>query len=321
MDFAVMKILRAVDEHGGVRPAARSLNLSPSAVSQQLKALSETLGFPVVERSGANLKITRGGETLARLADRIGGEWESVVKACRDEHWSGGHVTVRLGAFCSAQELCVIDTIKRLHESTPFRVTVSIATTEHSWTELHRGQLDAAISLAEVHRKKDVTVSAHPLWRERLLIVVPKTFASLVQPLESPRALARIPWLLPPAGTVGDQIVRMFFVRHGFRPHVIGRSAEWPLVQKMVAQLGAAALIPASAISYDTDVLRATIDPELLPVRNVSLFAATSVPGVDGWLPALRSALSATLQQSSQAGGHLEVLSTATVDNSLESTA
>ena len=54
----------AVVEAGGVRQAARVVNLSPSSVSRSLQHLEEYLGFPLLDRRGKRMIATAHGETL-----------------------------------------------------------------------------------------------------------------------------------------------------------------------------------------------------------------------------------------------------------------
>ncbi len=63
-----LRLVLAVADAGGATRAARSLSLSQSAVSHQLKNLEERLGQRVFERDGRGLKITPAGERLLALA-------------------------------------------------------------------------------------------------------------------------------------------------------------------------------------------------------------------------------------------------------------
>lgn len=69
MHFPSMTALRALDavaSLGSISEAASELNLTPSAVSHQLKILENTLGFALTERVGRGIRITYQGERYAR---------------------------------------------------------------------------------------------------------------------------------------------------------------------------------------------------------------------------------------------------------------
>ena len=56
---------------GGVRRAAQSLNLTQPAVSARIKALEETLGVALFERTSSGLVLTKRGDMLVRYAEQF----------------------------------------------------------------------------------------------------------------------------------------------------------------------------------------------------------------------------------------------------------
>ena len=66
-----LRLFRAVAREGTLTGAARSLNLSQSAVSTQIKALEGALGHDLFERRGRNLEITEAGRIALDHADDI----------------------------------------------------------------------------------------------------------------------------------------------------------------------------------------------------------------------------------------------------------
>ncbi len=70
LDRDQLATLRAVVDAGTFDAAARTLSLTPSAVSQRIKALEQQLGRVLVERSKP-VRATESGEVLIRLAREI----------------------------------------------------------------------------------------------------------------------------------------------------------------------------------------------------------------------------------------------------------
>ncbi|MGI9244814.1 MAG: LysR family transcriptional regulator [Verrucomicrobiales bacterium] len=58
----------AVVEAGGVRQAARIVNLSPSAISRSVQQLEEHFGVSVIKRDSGQMVVTAQGETLLKEA-------------------------------------------------------------------------------------------------------------------------------------------------------------------------------------------------------------------------------------------------------------
>ena len=67
----LLRALVAVADSGGVTRAAEALGRTQPAVSLQIKRLEETVGRPLLVRSGRGLGLTPAGETLIGYARRI----------------------------------------------------------------------------------------------------------------------------------------------------------------------------------------------------------------------------------------------------------
>ena len=59
-----LQYFEAVARHGSVKMAADELNVSPSAISHQLRELKNYLGEEVVIKSGRGIRLTETGEQL-----------------------------------------------------------------------------------------------------------------------------------------------------------------------------------------------------------------------------------------------------------------
>jgi LysR family transcriptional regulator (chromosome initiation inhibitor) len=70
LDLEQLRTLRAVVERGTLDAAAAALHVTPSAVSQRLKALETTAGQVLLVRSKP-ARPTRAGETVLRLARQV----------------------------------------------------------------------------------------------------------------------------------------------------------------------------------------------------------------------------------------------------------
>lgn len=66
-----LEILLAVAEHGSMTGAAQALHLSHSAVSLQVRKLSEAVGAPLHEVIGKRLYLTEAGSAVAATAEEV----------------------------------------------------------------------------------------------------------------------------------------------------------------------------------------------------------------------------------------------------------
>ena len=67
IDVGLLRAFAAVAETGGVTSAARALNLTQAAVSQQIKRLEEFFALGLFDREQRRLALTPTGRTAAGL--------------------------------------------------------------------------------------------------------------------------------------------------------------------------------------------------------------------------------------------------------------
>ena len=96
-----LQLLREVARRGTIKAAAVAMDVTPSAVSQQLRILEAEAGVPLLERHGRRVRLTEAGEALVRHADAVTAALaaaESELAAARE----GISGTLRVAAFPTA---------------------------------------------------------------------------------------------------------------------------------------------------------------------------------------------------------------------------
>ncbi|MEC4590024.1 MULTISPECIES: LysR family transcriptional regulator [Nitrospirillum] len=94
-----LRLFRAVAAEGTVTGAARQLNLSPSALSTQLRTLEDSLGHPLFERRGRGLILTEAGRIALDHAVAIFRLAEDLSATLRNA--GGGQRALRVGALAT----------------------------------------------------------------------------------------------------------------------------------------------------------------------------------------------------------------------------
>jgi LysR family transcriptional regulator, glycine cleavage system transcriptional activator len=117
MSIPSLRALRAFAEVarvGSLAEAARSLHVSPSAVSHLLRDLEAALGFALFAGRGPGAPLTDQGTRLAR---RLGGAFEAIELAVDEvRHRSGD---VRVSALTSFSTLWLVPRLARLQARHP----------------------------------------------------------------------------------------------------------------------------------------------------------------------------------------------------------
>jgi len=143
LDLALIRTFVAVADHASMTAAANVLNLTQSAVSQQVKRLEEVLGAALFTRGRRGLAVTDAGERLLGKARRLLG--------LNDEIWSEmtAKVTrgsVRLGVPYDLIGTSLAPVLKAYTEACP-QVEISLVcnSSPRLLEALERGEIDVAV--------------------------------------------------------------------------------------------------------------------------------------------------------------------------------
>jgi LysR family glycine cleavage system transcriptional activator len=102
--LTALRAFEATARRSGFSPAARELNVTHAAVAQQVRALEEHLGIPLVRRDGRALALTEEGTRLAQALSEGFGTIQSALEALRDDG-AGRTVRITLTSGFAAQWL------------------------------------------------------------------------------------------------------------------------------------------------------------------------------------------------------------------------
>ena len=125
--------------------AARSLNLSASAVAQQLRALERELGVPLLVRIGRTVKITDQGNRILGHARQLVRDSGNLRGLAHDNTIAG---ELRLGACSTAMVGILPQVMARMNVKYPdVGIHVESANSVWLYTQVIAGNLDAACVL------------------------------------------------------------------------------------------------------------------------------------------------------------------------------
>jgi len=171
-----LRFLLAVARSGGVLAAADDLQITPSAVSQQLARLEAEVGRPLVRRTSRGAVLTDAGLALAEAAEDVEKTLTEVrARLLDDEDKPGG--TVRVGGFHSFLSQVLIPQIPAWREGHPrLRIEIVESAEDEMLRKLRAGELDIVIlelDVEESQRKLPARLTETPLLDEPWKLVVP----------------------------------------------------------------------------------------------------------------------------------------------------
>jgi LysR family glycine cleavage system transcriptional activator len=78
----------AAARYNSFKVAANSLNVSPSAISQQIKSLERHLGLSLFNRQKRDLRLTRAGKSFYQVAEKTINQYEAGYAHFAEQHFS-----------------------------------------------------------------------------------------------------------------------------------------------------------------------------------------------------------------------------------------
>jgi len=183
METGYLESFLLVVESGSVSEAARRLDLTPAAVTQQIRALERSLGAPLMARAGRTVQPTEAGHKLLHRARALLRE-VGAIKAVLASEDTGGELVI--GTINTALHSMLPDILAAFVQQHPgVQVFLRSGTTAALYKGIQQGELDAAVCLHPPFALAK-TFDWHLLREEPLVLLVPARLAR-----KDPHALLR----------------------------------------------------------------------------------------------------------------------------------
>ncbi len=291
MDVRRLRVLRELADRGSVTAVAAALAFTPSAISQQLKALADEVGMALTEPAGRGLRLTDAGRALAAQAEDVlaaVARAEAVVDRLRGTPRG----EVRVALFPSGARMllpgllarldAVPDVVPRCRDVDLTPADVRALTADFDVVVAHRDEHgpphDAAGRLVV------------PLLREPLDVVLPPGHPLARRRRLRLEDLAGEDWISVQVGWPVDDVLRSLAVRTGTTPRVVQRINDFAVTEDLVAAGRGVALLPRFS-TQDRGGRRLVRRP-LAGVRAARLVEAVLRPSA-AERPAVRTVLDA----------------------------
>ncbi|MDF0532073.1 LysR family transcriptional regulator [Tsukamurella sp. 8F] len=272
MDVHRLRILREFADRGTVVAAAAALDMTPSAVSQQLKVLAREAGVELLEPDGRRVRLTDAGLALVARAESVLGELDRA-RAEMDRYRNTPTGVVRLTMFPSSAELLLPGVLRRVEG-----VAVQATDLDLPGTELPAMLADADIVVT--HRDERAAplggprIASRTLMREPIDLCVPTGHPLVERARVEPGELGGLDWISVRDGFPVDDVLRSFSTVTGVQPRITQRINDFRSMQALVAAGLGVALMPRHAVTHP-----GVVALELAGVRAARILEVATRPG------------------------------------------
>jgi DNA-binding transcriptional LysR family regulator len=248
VDFRQLRYFVAVAEELHFGRAARRLNMSQPPLSQQIKALENFLGIPLLRRTNRHVELTPAGHYLLPEAQRLLREMSQVAERTKQaEAGLTGHL--RIGVNFSAPFHPFTSRLLQLFRERYPHVQTELVLHERpnilQLADIRSFDLDLAlIWLDDSHQKADIF--RLDLAKDDIQAVVSSDHPLAKKPRIHIRDFQDLPFISQPrhAGTQRYDCIMKAFASIDAQPRTMYEALQMPLVMSMVAAGQGVSLLP-----------------------------------------------------------------------------
>lgn len=240
-----------LDRTGSVSGAARALHVTPSAVSQRLKALSKALGIEVVTSSTSGSSCTEAGRVLVQHGLQALSHLTAAEEAARALASTQQH-EIAVACFPSGVGSLLPRIMKRIsNEDEQLRVRFDVMTSHEIVKALQDGSVDIGL-LARYPFDDPAGQGLHEvqLGRDELQVLLPREHSLALTDTVDLSDLEGVPVIVEGKNSQSCRSFLQTCDTESVNPKVVAYSPDAGVAIEMVAQGTGIAIVPGLAISW-----------------------------------------------------------------------
>jgi DNA-binding transcriptional LysR family regulator len=243
--------LAVAKERSFTRAAAR-LNVSQSAVSEQVSMLETEIGFSVFRRSSRGVELTERGRSFLYDAERVMGDVLSLSDTARRLHGAPSE-TLTIGMGSGMAQIFIPRLFRDVSKNLPdLRLEILTAPTKNIFSDLHEERLDAGIAIESDPERVPVGIVYERLTEAEMALIVHPThrLAHTRRPVAI-GALVSEPIIMSELTVGYGQVVLSLFADLGVRPNILA-VADNIETMKVIVQAGTGiAIVPRPSVANE----------------------------------------------------------------------
>jgi DNA-binding transcriptional LysR family regulator len=270
LDFRQLRYALSVSKERSFTGAAKRLNISQSAVSEQVKLLEQEIGFELFHRTSRGIESTDRGRTFLYESEQVMGDLLSLTDTARRLRGALSD-TLMIGMGSGMAQIFIPRMFADLKRDLPgVRLEIMTAPTKNIFNELHEERIDAGIAIeSNPDRLPAGLIFDRLVDAEMALITHPKhALARSKQPIDIGRLLAE-PFIMSELTVGYGQVVFSLFTDLGIRPNILAVVDNIETMKMIVQAGGGIAIVPRACAENEValGLLKALA---IAPARNVS---------------------------------------------------
>jgi LysR family transcriptional activator of nhaA len=271
LNYHHLRYFRVIAHELNLTRAARKLNLSPPALSIQLKQLEESLGHVLFERLRNGLELTEAGQLALEYAEEIGRAGEELMDVMQHRQ-RGGRQVLRVGAVSTLSRNFQIEFLRPVLHLPNVEVVIRSGALRDLLVSLHAHEVDLVLSNQAARR------DAERPWHSHLLADQPVSLVGVPgwkkKRLRFPEDFRDVPVILPSMESNTRAAFDRMTAAAGARPRVMAEVDDMAMLRLLAREGEGLALVPPVVVrdEIETGVL---VETHRIPQIRETFFAVT----------------------------------------------
>ena len=270
MEFRQIRYALAVAKERSFTRAAERLNISQSAVSEQIKLLEDEAGFELFTRTPRGVDVTDRGRTFLYEAERVVGDVLSLSDTAR--RLRGANLdTFKIGMGSGMAPIFMPPLFGDLDKIMPgVRLEIITAPTRTIFNELHEEHIDAGLALETEPDRVPAGLVFHRLRVvDMALMLHPKhPLARAKQPIDIGRLISE-PIVMNELAVGYGPVVLSLFADLGMRPNILAVANNIDTIKSIVQAGRGIAIVPRGCAENEIALGVLTMVP-IRPARAIA---------------------------------------------------
>lgn len=250
LNYHHLRYFRVIARELSITRAAARLNLSPPALSIQLKQLEESLGHALFERGRGGLRLTEGGRIALDYAETIGRAGEELMDVMRNRAPGAARQVLRVGAVATLSRNFQLAFLKPALHRPNVEVVIRSGPERELLLALQTHQIDLVLSNSPARRDAEKPWHSHLLAEQEVgLVGVP----AWKKKLRFPKDFDNVPVILPSLESNTRAAFDRLTASAGVRPRIIAEVDDMAMLRLLAREGEGLALVAPVVVRDEID--------------------------------------------------------------------
>ena len=273
LNFHHLRYFHAVVRQGSLTAAARSLHVSQSALSIQIKKLEDHLGCTLFERQHKRMQLTEEGKIILDYAETIFRTSDEMLATLQNKSQRFRN-TLRVGAVSTLSSNFQLSFLQPALDNQDLEVVIHSASLRVLMTQLNAHTIDLVLSNNPVMRDQELKIHCQQIAKQPVSLVAPPNWIQQKN-FKFPQDLQQKPMVLPGLESTIRASFDLIMEQSGIAPLIAAEADSMAMLRLIARETKAITLVPPVVVQ---DELRNGRLVELyqIPAIYESFYAITT---------------------------------------------